>query len=236
MTTVETVNPGPQAPGLGRIYAPDPQDAKYRMRSIVRAADTGPLRSRHWLMGRGMKLCSQGYVPHCVRFNETHLLQFAPVVRGNAFTLTEGMHEWSTANDEFPSGAEGGTSLRAGFEFLRMRGLISAYHWAFTMDEIRARVTSDKADGGGPMVAGTLWTTGMDRRDANGYWWPTGGVRGGHCWGVSGYSRPTIKRTGRYKTFNSHEGNYTAWIEEDALEWLLFAADGEAAAVVEVPR
>ena len=227
---------------LGRFYIPDPRDAKYPLSAIMPVGTSKKIKSKHHLMGRGLQLRSQGNTPHCVRYHCAHLLQANPIVRADAFPLTEELYPWAQRNDEWPGENYDGTSLRAGYKYLLMQGLISGFYWARNMDEVRQFLTLPKAEGGGPLGTGIDWWSGMDNMQrkedytkAN-LWTPTGRYRGGHALVISGYSTPTAKRSGMFRFWNSHAGNFAGWMEESAVEYLLFQANGEAAAVREVEK
>lgn len=225
-----------QSQDLGRVYVPDPRDRAYPLRAQLPRTAYAPRnwRSRHWMMPRGVRPRSQGPYPHCVRYGCTHVLQLAPIVRMDAFDLTTELYPWAQRHDEWPGEGYAGTSVRAGLEYLRTeRHVISGYHWVRSMDDVCARLTAPKEEGGGPLVAGTDWWSGMD---VSGTWTPSGALRGGHCYVFDGYTAPTAKREGRIRTMNSHAGNHRGWLSLDAVEYLLFGANGEAAAVTELPK
>ena len=227
--------------GLGRVYAPDPRDADYRIKDAVprSALRSTAWKARHWQMGRGLTYRDQGPYPHCVRYGCAHLLQLAAVVRRDAFELTRDLYPWAQRNDEWPGENYAGTSVRAGLEYLRTQaGLITEYRWAATMDEVRAYLTLPAKDGGGPLIVGTDFREGMDIENPDGMeeWEATGRNLGGHCYNVTGYSPGNARRSARYRIGNSHAGNYRAWMREDVLEYLLFLCNGEAAAVRELPK
>lgn len=239
------VKPDPQR-SLGRVYMPDPRDARYGLRdamprSALRAANW---KTTQWMLGRGLTFGDQGNTSTCVRYGCTHLLMLAPIVRRNAFTLTERLYPWAQDNDEWP-GAEPtyyGTSVRAGLQFLRKElGVISEFRWAQSMDDVRGWLTMPKDKGGGPLVVGTDWWSGCDNLGdapfAANWWEPDGNYRGGHCWVIKGYVAPRVGRSeAYYHTANSHAGNHRGKIKESALEYLLFQANGEAAAISELAR
>jgi hypothetical protein len=90
--------------------------------------------------------------------------------------------------DEWPGEDYSGTSVRAGAKVVKEHGHINVY--TFTKDvEILALFILNN----GPTPIGVYWHQGMDRVDSEGYIYPTGSVRGGHCvivdgvvWGVEG--------------------------------------------------
>lgn len=249
-TTVEldgdSLAPHPQR-GLGRVYIPDPRDANYPLRAALpRAAlSARSWKTTQWMLGRGLSFGDQGYTSTCVRYGCTHLLMLAPIVRKNAFALTQSLYTWAQDNDEWPGSEHeppyyAGTSVRAGLQYLRkVLGVITEFRWARSMDDVRGWLTWSKAEGGGPLVVGTDWWTGMDNLSGShttaNWWEPDGNYRGGHCWVVTSYVAGTARREAYYWSGNSHNGNHRGKIRESALEYLLFQANGEAAAITEVP-
>jgi hypothetical protein len=229
------------ARALGRIYAPDPRDQRFPLKDVMprSALRAAAWKTTQWMLARGSTYGDQGPTSTCVRYGCTHLLLLSPIVRKTAFTLTEQLYTWAQDNDEWPGNAYDGTSVRAGLQFLRkVAGLITEFRWATSMDDVRGWLTRPKGEGGGPLVVGTDWWTGMDNlgnAPALTNWWaPEGSYRGGHCWVIRSFIKATAKREAYYGTANSHRGNHAGKIKESHLEYLLFQANGEAAAVLEV--
>lgn len=231
--------------GLGRVYIPNPGSRRYPVSAALRRTAYTPAnwKSRRWQMGgpRPTRLTwrDQSWTSKCVEFGETHILMLEPIVRFDAAELTRGLYEWAQANDYWP-GTEPtyyGTSVDAGLQFLLHQiKVIKEYRWVTSMDDVLARLSATAKNGGGPIVVGTDWYTGMDNENGKGVWTPDGTYRGGHCWVVRGHHSPSAKRSGKILCGNSHDGNFEAVMEYDAFEWLMFAQNGEGACITELPR
>lgn len=251
-SVADAVEAGPLKPAapqraLGRVYLPNPGASRYAIRATQPQHLRNPRqwKTKHWRMGydrstrRRLTWQDQGYTSTCVRYGNTHILQLEPIVRVNAFDLTADLYPWAQRNDYWP-GEEPtyyGTSVDAGLQYLlHVAKAIREYRWIFSMDDLLTRLSARAAEGGGPVVVGTDWYSGMDNLDGSGVWTVTGRYRGGHCYVIRGHDSPTTKREGRFDTGNSHAGNFEASISYDAMEWLLFGANGEAAAITELPR
>jgi hypothetical protein len=246
---------------FGRIPAPNPGSQRYPLKAALpRAAFAGASRrSKTWQFGKGAKELvgphggahssgrgwqSQSSTPHCVRYGNTHVLLLEPITRLNAWELTNGLYAWAQKNDPWSGENYDGTSVDAGLQYLlHIAKVIAEYRWCVTMDDVRARLTAKASDGGGPMVVGTDFYSGMgnlDNRPATleepALWVPDGNFWGGHCYVWRGWKKATAKRSARVLTGNSHIDNEEGEMEESAAEWLLFAQNGEGAAITELPR
>jgi hypothetical protein len=238
-STVALAKPTAPQRELGRVYIPNPGARNYALRGVLPRRTARAYQSKRWRMGTGLSFVSQGDTSHCVRYGNTHILMLQPIVRPDAFVLTADLYPWAQRNDPWP-GEEPtyyGTSVDAGLQFnLKIAKVIESYHWAFSMDDLLLRLSLPAAQGGGPLVVGVDWYTSMDNLNGTGRWEPSGTLRGGHCLTVIGHHAPTAKRSGTIIWGNSHEGNFIGEMEYDAAEWLLFAQNGEAAAVTELPK
>lgn len=223
--------------GLGRHYAPDPRDRKYPLSSTVGRGLPRVLPAKRWHLGRGLTFQSQGNTSECTHFGTTHLLMLTPIVRYDAFELTATQYAWSQRNDEWPGENYDGTSVRAALEYLRTEiKVIDRYEWADNMDVALRRLTRSAKEGGGPLTTGIDWWSGFDNEKGDGWWDVTGWLRGGHCLDLIGYEPKTAKRKEALLWGNSHEGNFVGRSSVEAAEYLLFQANGEAAAVTELAR
>lgn len=215
---------------LGRIYKADPRDRNYRIVAL------GPLektyRSHSWTTG---PILDQGPTSECVRYGSIQLLLTRPVQRSHALSLTTPLYPWAQAHDGI-SYPHDGTTVRAGMQWLRTEAkVIDSFHWAFTMDEVLSWLSTS-----GPLVLGTDWFTGMDDpTQENGFvLTPDGYYRGGHCFDATRLDvRSTSVVKHRVQITNSWGPSWgdkgKAWLSMDALEYLLFGANGEAVCVME---
>ncbi len=241
----EPAKPVFPTPRFGRVAIPNPGSLDFPLRAVQRRAALST-ETKVWRMGRFQQYQDQGNTSHCVRYGNAHLLLLEPIVRGNALALTKGLYAWAQNNDPWP-GSEPtyyGTSADAGLQFLLHEAkLIKEYRWALTMDEIITRLTLPAKDGGGPMIVGTDFYTGMDvdltpsqKPGDRTKWVPEGELMGGHCYVLDAHRAPAAQRVRQIGIGNSHKGNHRAWIDADALEWLIFGQNGECAAVTELPK
>jgi hypothetical protein len=257
---IEPMFTKPRQPGtgLGRVYMPNPGSRQYPLAAAVPRRGAISWKSKTWRMGNGLRYRDQGSSSTCVRYGLLHLLQLTPIIRADAFQLTTKLYAWAQNNDPWP-GSEPtyyGTSVDAGLRYLRhfdainnlpepptRTGLIKEYRWAYSMDEVITRLSLPAKEGGGPMVVGTDFYSGMDVYPENGdgyvqrnQWTPSGNVLGGHCYVLDGQTAPTARKPRQILIGNSHDQNFRATMDAEAMEWLLFAQNGEAAAVTETPK
>lgn len=213
---------------LGRIEHPDPKDKNYLMRSLLAVVPTKT--ERFYRTGPTL---NQGETGTCVGHGWRQHLSSAVLMTKtgpDAFTI----YDEACLLDPWPDNDHGdrqfGTSVRAGVEALRKRGHIANYVWANDAATVRDWLLLDK----GVVVVGTYWLEGMDKPDKFGFIHATGGVRGGHCYTIVGYS---TKRNA-FRLLNSWGlawgENGRAWIGFDDLDWLI-KNHGEACTAVEQP-
>lgn len=234
---------------FGRVYIPNPGSLRYPLREVQGRPRQGVgvwPSTKTWRMGRYQKYQDQGQTSHCVRYGSTHILLLEPIVRAHALTLTAGLYQWAQANDPWP-GQEPeyfGTSVDAGLQYLLHQAkVIKEYRWALTMDDIIKRLSASARDGGGPMIVGTDFYSGMDvevpsgeEPDSRTKWVPEGEVLGGHCYVLDAFRQRTAHREKQIGIGNSHKGNHRGWMDADAMEWLIFGQNGECAAITELPK
>lgn len=217
---------------LGRRYAPDARDRAHRMRALVRAERVRE--SRHWYVG---PVLDQGDTPQCVGYACRQLLASSPLTeRGWQRVLRPGerlptaaqIYHGAQQNDEWDGQDYDGTSARGALKWLARRGLIDAYVWGFSLEEVLAFVLRR-----GPVLVGTEWFTGMDEPDERGYLRPTGTPRGGHEWLVCGVSheRRAVRMVNSWGEGWGERGR--AWVAFDDLEYLVFGLDGDAVSALE---
>lgn len=244
MITDPIIPSGFELPPLGRVYIPDPRDMKYPLGTVIAPSAKGrnwQKTGRIWFPYKGFSWKNQK-LSDCTWHGVGHAHQLAPIVRKNIFDISTGCYPWSQRNDEWAGENYEGTSVRAAIEFFRQPNTlpggptVSGYRWARNMDEALWRLSASPEEGGGPLVLGTDWYAGCDNLQSNppeeNWWTPTGRNRGGHCyviWGLAGKSKYVL-------TGNSHPGNNQARMSLDVLEYLVFQANGEAAAIQEIAK
>ena len=173
----------------------------------------------------------QGTEGACVGFGWTGFLNARPVKHEYGNEMGFDVYHRAQQIDEWPGVDYSGTSVRAGAKVLRERGHVNAY--AFTQDaETLARFVLNQ----GPAPIGVNWHQGMDRVDSEGYIYPTGSVRGGHCTIVDGVVFGVEGQVDRFRIRNSWG---TSWglngrcrIRTEDLQQL-FSAGGTACIAVE---
>jgi hypothetical protein len=243
-----TARATPQAPGLGRVYRPDPRDQDYPLtpgaiRSLaprgspLRAVATaGKPRERAWVLERG--LSNQGATPHCVAYAANHCLEAAPYVHDlqwDAAKLRD-LYRRAQKQDGFPLPHDG-TTARAMMRVLQEDGLITAYLWAQDEDQVRAHLLER-----GPLMLGSDWFTGMDDPGAGAaYVTPEGEWAGGHETLIRWYYGP------RHKTFPDTYELVNSWgeswgdrglfrLKAEHFRYLFLQLNGDVVLPVEAPK
>ncbi len=123
---------------------------------------------------------------------------------------------------EWPGESYDGTSVRAAGRVLTQRGLVTAYHWGFTLDDVVDTVLNK-----GPVVLGTDWYTGMFDPDSMGMVQGTGIVEGGHAYLLYGVNTLSRIATCRNSWGLDYGLNGTFRMSFDLLEELILS-NGEA--------
>ncbi len=221
-----------------RIGGPlDPRNKNYR---IGAAPDDLLQRSRYWVPG---PVLDQGREGACVGFGCTAEALASPVrVRFYAKEVASDLapadpnqvareaYRRAQQIDEWEGEQYSGTSVLAGMKVGRERGWWSGYRWALNMGELRAALEE------GPVVIGVEWRSGMYRAPG-GILSVSGGVVGGHCILITGYTpRHRTTKGSAYRLRNSWSEDWgvngSAYISADDLDGILFQAGGEASVPV----
>lgn len=168
--------------GLGRLPALDPRDRIYSVTPLLRKTDKT---KQFWADQTWWG--NQGSTSECVAYAWSHWLVDGPVLHSPMPVLDpDQLYHEAQQNDEWDGENYDGTSVRAGAKVLQNHGLISSYHWAFTLDEIINTVLTL-----GPVVMGTDWYDSMFGVDSRGIITVSGGIAGGHAWEINGVSLET---------------------------------------------
>lgn len=242
--------PKPLSRGLGRIVEPDIRDLGHLMRAARPQAFKDALSQLPAQLAyeRGPVL-DQGRTGTCVAHSLVSKLHSQPVAclpprAPEPFALYDRaiqLDEWA-ANDLDTERAMG-TSVRAGCKALTEMGLITAYHWAFDVDEVLHWILS----GQGGLVLGIEWLREMGNPSAEGIIRARGRSEGGHaiyCYGADrerglidlqqswgeGHGGWLIKAEGEHRRVNAG----CVRLPLDDLRRLL-DRNGEAVAIVESP-
>lgn len=171
---------------------------------------------RGWRFWFARNPLDQGSEGACVGFGWAHFFNAGPIVCRPALTAVDAVRLYKLAQDfdEWPSNNYEGSSVNGGALAMRAEGRISRFLWAWDVETMRRCVLLNS-----PLVAGTWWTSGMLRPDAEGYLHPEQGMDvGGHAYLIVGYS----KARRAYKVMNSWGPawgkNGFAWIREEHFE------------------
>jgi hypothetical protein len=176
----EHVVPGKR---LGRHIRHDPLSRNF---TFVPKMTGGPLKEVHHRR-YGLPF-DQGQIGSCTGNAVAGICNTAPVhiPRHRLLTEEDAVKIYSRATQldawdgQYPPNDTGSDGLSAAKAAAEM-GLITAYHWAFGIDQALLALQEK------PFVTGTYWKEGMDEPDEHGFVKPTGQVRGGHEYECLGY-------------------------------------------------
>lgn len=168
-------------PKLDRIPYFDERSKSYPVRTLL--PSRVERRQRLWSLPSGFPL-DQKSEGACIGMGYTGELAAEPIVvsdAGQAFAFQ--LYELARAEDrkmgnDWPEGA----SMLAGAKALRNGGKISAYRWAFGIDDVLDTLSEI-----GPVVLGIAWLDGMYQTRVDGLVEVHGPVVGGHCIVANGY-------------------------------------------------
>jgi C1A family cysteine protease len=220
--------------GTGRRPSPDPRDKQYL---LPRKASALTITKRFWAAPG--PVLDQGDTSQCVVYACDKYLTSSPI-RNKGFGSAEGreaVYKEVQRLDEWPGEDYDGTSVRAMMKWLKNKGFIGKYSWAFDCATVISHVLTT-----GPLEMGTIWDAGMSNPDRWGFIEPNGTDHDdqGHAWTIVGVDREKKRgRTtvGAVRMINSWGRMWgqggRAWITFDALDKLL-RADGEASCAEEI--
>lgn len=177
-------------PHLGRIEVIDERDKNFPVSTILaeaEAEDELPVIKRRYWWADGW-WGNQGSMPHCVAYAWMHYLEDGPVIqdevsdsRGKPFYTPLNFYNLCQEHDQWPGENYDGTSVRAGAKILNHLGIVKAYRWAFTIEEVVQTVKYI-----GPMVVGTRWYSNMSAPSTGGLVTADGTQQGGHAYLING--------------------------------------------------
>jgi hypothetical protein len=220
--------------GTGRLRAPDPRDRMYALPQRPRAA-VG-VTKRLW---RSPGILDQGQTSQCVVYSGDKYLTTRPITNKGFRTNEdrEKIYKEVQALDEWPGEDYDGTSVRAFYKWLKDKGFISEYRWAFDCETIINHVL-----GTGPVQMGTIWDDGLSQPDPRGYLSPTTDTAddSGHAWIIVGADREARNpdgSSGRVTMVNSWGYEWAkkgrAFLTFDNVDKLI-KMEGEAAVATEI--
>lgn len=223
--------------GTGRLKPPDrDKDTEYLLERRPRAA-SGVVRRTH----RSVGILDQGSTSQCVIYACDKYLTTWPIrnkgfktaeERAKIYREVQEMDEWPGIDPEIQ-----GTSVRAMFKWMKDKGYVSEYRWAFDCETVINHVL-----GTGPVEMGTIWDDGMSNPDKWGYIAPnqTTADDSGHAWTIIGADRQKKNpdgTNGRVTMVNSWGTGWglkgRAYVTFDNLDRLI-KMDGEAAVATEI--
>jgi hypothetical protein len=147
-------------PGLGRKLSIDERDANFPMRAAIRTVSTVPFVGvkRWWDNGAWL---DQGATGTCVGHGWAHFVEDSPITPGGVIDPF-GIYRDACKIDEWSDNDSGdlsfGTSVRAGAEVLRGRGIVLSYLWAQDRNgDAGLQDVIDAVGFLGPVVVGTNW-------------------------------------------------------------------------------
>jgi hypothetical protein len=218
-------------PGLGRLFAPDPNDHRFLL--PARRLEAKTLTRRTWTAAG---VLDQGESSACVGFSSWMFLATSPIRNHPNFTPMD-LYGYAQDEDEWP-GKEPevqGSSVRGAMKALQKRGLVSQYNWGFDCETVIDHVLTV-----GPVVMGTNWYDSMFDPDVRGYLNIDGRIAGGHAWLILGADRERKNpdgTVGAVRMLNSWGRGWgqagRAYLTFAAIDRLL-SEDGEAAVATEV--
>jgi hypothetical protein len=181
--------------------------------------------SRKWDFPR--KPLDQEQTPHCVGFSMASFGINSPV---NTMYTNEDGHNFyylCKIEDGEPE-QENGSSIRSAAKVLKNAERIDVYAFAFSMEAIKWWLINK-----GPMISGTIWTSGMMSPDENNIIRPTGIIVGGHAVLLNEWTEDNY--IGIQNSWGDEWGeNGKAYISADDFE-ILFKYDGEVMTTIELP-
>ena len=137
---------------FGRIEIEDSRDALYPMAALL-PVEKSVKRYRYWNDNQWWG--NQGNKPWCVAYAWMHWAEDGPVTHKDVpppFVSPRNVYNRAQKVDQWPGENYDGTSVRAGAKILVEEGVISAYHWADSVETMIEAVLEV-----GPIVVGTRW-------------------------------------------------------------------------------
>lgn len=165
---------------FGRLPTMDPRNAGFTLKRLEQIDQIDPATLpayKHWMMG---PILDQGDKPECVEFSIRQFLATGPIK--NRWRKESGwLYKESQKDDGIPGENYDGTTVLGGMKVTQREKFITVYAWGEEEDDVRTWVKTK-----GPIVAGTVWQSGMMRPDTNGFIRATGWDEGGHAYCIKG--------------------------------------------------
>lgn len=154
---------------MGRVHVPDERDRKFKLQLSA----VGSSRQYRWW--RCGPVLDQGLEPSCVGQAWAGWLQASPHPQNPL--SPSGIYNIAKKYDVWNGEDYDGTSVRAGAKVITLTGQVSRYEWTYSADDAVEYLLEN-----GPIVLGTLWTSGMSNPDRHGIIKPDGSNQGGHAY------------------------------------------------------
>jgi hypothetical protein len=220
--------------GTGRLKSPDPRDRLYAL--PPRPPQAAGVRVKTW---RSPGILDQGMTSQCVVYSGYKYLTTRPITNKGFKTNEDRARVYKEVQelDEWPGTDYEGTSVRAFYKWLKSKGFITEYRWAFDCETVVNHVL-----GIGPVQMGTIWDESMSSPDRWGYIYPNtdNADDSGHAWIIVGANRDARNpdgTRGRVTMVNSWGLGWgrrgRAFITFNNLDKLI-KLDGEAAVATEI--
>lgn len=165
----------PTRPGMGRGLV-NHDDRSKNFRAVALTDQTRP-RSHTWRRGAAY---DQGQTSQCVAYTGKGILNSQTLSRLTPYRLRHAidpadLYAGAQRADEYAGENYDGTSGLGLLRYLKAQGTITAYHWAFGLDEALIALSWV-----GPVGIGVQWLEGMEEPDLNDTIHATGDTVGGH--------------------------------------------------------
>jgi hypothetical protein len=194
---------------------PDPRSANFRFATLPGCAN---LSVRPSITRRKEIFLDQGSEGACTGFGAEHCMALSPYPQPTSNELAREIYYEARRQDEWPGEDYEGSSVNGAMKAARLHGRISAWHWCYSVPEIKHALSYH-----GAVEAGSWWWSGMWDVDEAGFVHPTGSRVGGHAYALAGYA--TVGGATAYRIENSWGpewgDNGGAWISEPGLLVLL---------------
>ena len=210
---------------FGRI--PSPIDSRdYKLRAFI-SEEAPPIEKTHqtWDFPKD-EPHDQGRTNHCVGFSVANFGINLPI--GRDYSNEDGHRFYYKCKEiDGEPGNEEGTTLRSGAKVLKRNGNIEGYAFADSVEEIKWWILSK-----GPVIAGTIWTSGMLFPNSENIIYPTGEEVGGHAYLLTEWTSDNL--IGIQNSWGTDWGvKGKSYIRAQDFE-SLFIEQGEAVTAVEI--
>lgn len=212
-------------PKLDRQVRFDERSRNYGIRQLI--GQDVPRKTTRWQIPNNFPL-NQGREGACVGFAWAHQLGVGPIFNPSTQAAAFNLYREARLIDQMEGNdfAEGATLL-AGAKAAKRSGKVTAYRWAFGLDDVIDALCSH-----GPVVLGINWYDGMYATEAQGRIRVNGPLVGGHAILATGYIHRHPKWSGNWievlNSWGRTYGNDGYGYFRDIDLGMLLDQDGEA--------